>query len=134
MKGKAAMFKRKQIGDEYMTRYFIIPRNRFFNIYIHRFIGDDKRIDLHDHPWHFASVLLSGGLMETYLTDTGWYATRKLRRFRPRLYRATYKHRFSLPVDQHSATTIVITGPRFRDWGFYRDKILTRIMRTDNVE
>lgn len=126
------MFKTKEIGDHYLHRTYIIPRNRFFNIYLHKFVGDDKRLELHDHPWHFASVLLSGGLTETYLTDTGWFAFRRVPRFIPRFYRATHQHRFDLSIGKYGATTLVLTGPRFRKWGFYRDKILTQIMSMED--
>ena len=44
----------------YLTRWHVLPRNKWFNIYLHRFIhGDDDRA-LHDHPWHSASLILDG--------------------------------------------------------------------------
>jgi hypothetical protein len=39
-------------GDSpYMLRWWIIPRNKFFNIYLHRFLRSDDDRALHDHPW-----------------------------------------------------------------------------------
>lgn len=48
----------------YLTRWRVLPRNKWFNIYLHRFIhGDDDRA-LHDHPWHSASLILDGRYIE----------------------------------------------------------------------
>lgn len=48
----------------YMTRWHVLPRNKWLNIYLHRFIhGDDDRA-LHDHPWHSASLILAGRYIE----------------------------------------------------------------------
>lgn len=47
-------------GDPYMERWWLIPRNRFFNIYLHRFWRSDDDRALHDHPWVNLSILLKG--------------------------------------------------------------------------
>ncbi len=48
----------------YLTRRHVIPRNPWFNIYLHRFVhGDDDRAK-HDHPWPSASLLLEGRYCE----------------------------------------------------------------------
>ncbi|MBX8687810.1 hypothetical protein GO011_10265, partial [Mycobacterium sp. 20091114027_K0903767] len=43
----------------YLQRWYLIPRNRYCNIYLHRFIASDDPT-CHDHPWWFASLLLHG--------------------------------------------------------------------------
>ena len=43
--------KPKVIGKNYLSRWHIIPRNRYFNIYLHKFVGSDDDRALHDHPW-----------------------------------------------------------------------------------
>lgn len=44
---------------EYLHRWHIIPRNPWFNIYLHHFLrGDDDRAN-HDHPWWSCSLLLT---------------------------------------------------------------------------
>lgn len=49
---------------EYLWRWHMIPRNRWFNIYLHKFAhGDDDRA-LHDHPWASASLILDGRYIE----------------------------------------------------------------------
>lgn len=48
----------------YLSRWHILPRNPWFNIYLHKFVhGDDDRA-LHDHPWRSWSLLLSGRYRE----------------------------------------------------------------------
>ena len=48
----------------YLTRWHLIPRNRWFNLYLHKFVhGDDERA-LHDHPWPSASLILEGRYIE----------------------------------------------------------------------
>lgn len=49
---------------DYLKRWHMIPRNPWFNIYLHYFVhGDDDRA-LHDHPWASASLLLEGRYRE----------------------------------------------------------------------
>lgn len=55
------------IGDEgrdYLRRWHIIPRNRWFNIYLHQFLRSDDDRALHDHPWLNCSILLLGNYIE----------------------------------------------------------------------
>lgn len=48
----------------YLTRWHVLPRNKWLNVYLHRFVhGDDDRA-LHDHPWHSASLILDGRYIE----------------------------------------------------------------------
>lgn len=48
----------------YLRRWWVIPRNRFFNIYLHNIIRDDDDHALHDHPWHWCSIHLRGAYYE----------------------------------------------------------------------
>ena len=48
----------------YMRRWYVIPRNRFFNIYLHHFLQSDDPRALHDHPWWNVSIVLKGGYWE----------------------------------------------------------------------
>lgn len=128
------MFGSKKIGANYLHRFYIIPRNRYFNIYLHRFVGDDKRSELHDHPWHFVSFLLWGRLLETTLTKSGWYVSRRVPLFLPRFCNAHRQHRFALSIKSKSATTLVFTGPRFRDWGFYDHGRCIQLMPMDSAD
>ena len=113
------MFKSITIGTNYLTRWFIIPRNRFFNIYLHRFSGSDDSRALHDHPWHSFSIRLKGSAREIYHRrdpDPLWGEDERTPPrfcFRP----ATFTHRLEL-TSAAPMWTIFITGPRIREWGF----------------
>lgn len=49
---------------DYLKRWHLLPRNTWFNVYLHYFVhGDDDRA-LHDHPWQSASLLLEGRYRE----------------------------------------------------------------------
>ena len=135
------MFNKKIIGTDYLHRWHIIPRNRFFNIYLHHFIGDDNRLELHDHPWNFVSILLKGRLLETFQSEHnqrlhhGWLTSRYIPWLLPRYYHATHRHCFELPsAGPQSAWSLVFTGPRYRNWGFYRDGILIKTMTGESDE
>ena len=52
--------------DAYMLRWWVIPRNRWFNIYLHKILRDDDPRALHDHPWWNISIVLKGGYLEWF--------------------------------------------------------------------
>lgn len=132
------MFKREPdfiVGGKenpYLLRWWVIPRNRFFNIYLHKFLRDDDDRALHDHPWWSLSIILRGGYLEHL--PGGRVKHRRPGRFV--LRNATAAHRVEL-LRQHQgavcwrgrlippysltrpAWTIFITGPRIREWGFH---------------
>lgn len=106
-------------GEEnpYMKRWWVIPRNRFFNIYLHRFLRSDDDRALHDHPWWNCSVLLEGRYVEHTISAGGINRRIERRAGQMKLRRAKVAHRIEL-VDG-PCWTLFITGPRLRDWGFH---------------
>ena len=50
----------------YLLRWWLVPRNRFFNVYLHQFCRSDDDRALHDHPWPSVSIALSGTMQERY--------------------------------------------------------------------
>ena len=102
----------------YLQRWYLLPRNRRLNIYLHRFVASDDPVGLHDHPWWFASLILHGRYTE--ITTS---ATTVRRRGSIGVRRATHRHRVCLPRDAHgreiSCLTIIVTGPHIREWGFW---------------
>lgn len=120
------------IGGEdnpYLLRWFVIPRNSFINIYLHKFLRSDDDRALHDHPWWFASLILKGGYIE-HREDgsqrhrgTGSLALRRpntLHRVEllthPR-YRGPGVY-FTEDFREVPTWTLVFTGPKMREWGF----------------
>ncbi len=44
-------------NPSYLYRWYVIPRNRRLNIYLHKFgASDDQSNGLHDHRWDFISM------------------------------------------------------------------------------
>lgn len=89
------MFRRFYIGGKenpYMIRWFVIPRNPWFNIYVHKFCRDDDDRALHDHPWWFVSLVLSGSYIEL-LSCNGVVIVNERKRFSFAKRRATDRHR-----------------------------------------
>lgn len=132
----------------YMHRWWRIARNAYFNIYFHIVLRSDDDRALHDHPWWNFSIVLDGGYYEHTIADGGvhrkvWYGAGSVRFRRA----GTYAHRLELAartvadmpirdalklgaqedinVDfgrdtiELPVTTIFITGPVLRRWGFH---------------
>jgi hypothetical protein len=102
----------------YMLRWFVIPRNRWLNVYLHHVLRDDDDV-LHDHPFASLSLCLDNKLGEVYRTPKG-DLTREVEMGDFVYRRATHAHRLYL-IDG-PAWTIFITGPRIRQWGFWCSK------------
>lgn len=102
----------------YLRRWWVIPRNRVFNVYLHRFSRSDDDRALHDHPWLFnLSVLLSGTYVEHTIDAGGIHRERALRAGQARFRFGGAPHRIEL---RHGEVwTLFITGPVVRHWGFH---------------
>jgi hypothetical protein len=107
--------------NPYMLRWWVIPRNRLFNIYLHRFMRDDEDRALHDHPWHSLSIVLQVGYWEHMPGGKAFWRKPGSLIFR----RPTDAHRIALAclgTQPLSAVSLFITGPRLRTWGFHCPK------------
>jgi hypothetical protein len=102
----------------YLYRWFLLPRNRWCNVYLHKFVSSDDPPALHNHPWWFASLLLSGTYCEVTEHDSRWRVPGRLV-VRP----ARYRHRVELAHDdsgrEQPCWSVVVTGPRTQAWGFF---------------
>lgn len=103
--------------DPYLRRWYVIPRNRWFNIYLHHFLRSDDDRALHDHPWVNCSVLLQGEYTEVLPTRGGTTTSRVLKAGALAFRGPRDAHRVHLHAG--FAWTLFITGPRVRDWGFW---------------
>jgi hypothetical protein len=116
--------------DPYLLRWWIIPRNRFFNVYLHCFLRSDDDRALHDHPWQSLSLVLDGEAIEHTIAEGGIHARRWLCVGDWRYRAATFAHRIELPrpgvfgdapadCGPQPCWTLFITGPIRREWGFH---------------
>lgn len=123
-------------GDTYLRRWHVIPRNKWFNIYLHEFLRSDDDRALHDHPWVNFSWVLQGNYNE-HTISAGGINHRTLRREGDFAFRWPWSaHRVELlprtiPVTSLGSVisestvglercwTLFITGPSVREWGFH---------------
>jgi hypothetical protein len=100
------------IGDNYLRRWWVLPRNPFSNVYLHEIRKSDDDRALHDHPWANTSVILFGGYTEhtpsgSVERNAGDVVSRE----------AEALHRLEVAPGE-TAITIFFTGPQVREWGF----------------
>jgi hypothetical protein len=103
--------------DVYMKRWYVIPRNKIFNIYLHHFLRSDDDRALHDHPWWNCSILIAGKYTEHTIAAGGVHTRTEYVAGDIKLRGAAYAHRIELTVGP--CWTMFITGPLFRAWGFH---------------
>jgi hypothetical protein len=117
----------------YLKRWWLIPRNNFFNIYLHNMLLDDDAV-LHDHPYISLSLVLTDGLVEHYVkkprqewakeclrrdgkANIEWNARQRDTHAGDLVYRSSqFAHQL---VVMKPAWTIFMTGPRIKTWGFW---------------
>ena len=99
-------------GDQpYLTRHSLL-KTKWFQVCVHVFHRSDAD-ELHDHPFGFISLILWRGYIEETPTER--------RRLWPGMIvfrRATWIHRVEV-INDKPAVTLVLLGPRRRDWGFW---------------
>lgn len=115
----------------YLDRWFIIPHNRYFNIYLHHFLHSDEDAALHDHPWFNVSVLFHGGYTEhvpkcangSYPGKVDMHKQIRRKKGDVVFRLGASPHRIELDKDKYGnevpVWTLFITGPKYREWGFY---------------
>lgn len=117
-----------EASDPYLKRWWVIPRNPLFNIYLHDFCRSDDDV-LHDHPGAYASWILRSGYWEDRFISQRHQQRGLFRTFKPEgaviWRRAATAHRV---VVQHEAIyasctphpiTLFFGGPKLRTWGFH---------------
>jgi len=115
----AATKPHEEICGRYLHRYYLLPKNRFLNVYLHRFQEADPGRDLHDHPWWSLSVVVKGRYVEQHSEAGGEVRTRTLGGIRRlALRRPTTRHTITW-VAPGGCWTIFVTGPKRREWGFH---------------
>jgi hypothetical protein len=102
----------------YLRRWWLIPRNRLFNVYLHQFMRSDDDRALHDHPWMNCSVLLRGCYVE-HTIDAGGINRRSFRMAGDVVVRRSGRMAHRVELVDGPCWTVFITGPRYREWGFH---------------
>lgn len=103
----------------YLTRLNII-QTPWFSIKLHWIHRPDPDRDLHDHPWPFVAFVLRGGYEEYESLNPTIHGGR-LRIIQWFNYKDTRTaHRISKV--KSNTLTLIFTGPRSKDWGFFDEK------------
>lgn len=114
-------------GSLYMRRWRIIDL-LWFGLRVHHIARSDADCELHDHPFTFVSIILTGGYYEHTIDGRRtWYGPGSVV-----VRSADNLHRLELLKDldaggpcidrERSAWTLVVRGPRRREWGFLTDR------------
>lgn len=126
-----SIFSRWDIPDlfepehTYLTRFRIIDLP-WFGLYLHIIRRCDMGRDLHDHPWGFVTLILSGGYTERWAPD-GMYAVRAARDLVPTdqrhwrrgsVHRIRYGEFHSISHLDRQVWSLVFRGPRRSSWTF----------------
>lgn len=85
---------------------------RLFSIRLHNFRGSDDSRAMHDHSWGFITFILKG-----YYDDVTPDGRERMNRGKIS-YRPPH-HIHTVEVGPDGVWTIILTGPRVRDWGFW---------------
>lgn len=129
-----------EVDDRFMKRWYLLPRNRFFNIMLHKTEKNNPRnLYLHDHPFWNLSIILKGGYIEyRFFDQEKWRASSDILIGRywgagSFIFRdALTAHRIQLCKtksgnemtdilygEYEPCWSIWICGPVRRRWGFY---------------
>ena len=106
------------IENPYLLRWYLIPRNPIFNIYVHLFMRSDDDRALHDHPWANCSVILDGEYTEHQIAQGGIHR-RTVHRQGDMCIRWSGRIAHRIELTKGPCWTLFITGARYRQWGFH---------------
>ena len=118
----------------YLTRFYLFIKHQQrgkipFNIFFHKFLSTDDKNEMHDHPWNYFHIILSGGYWEHHFEndeEIGAYEKKTLRVWRGSGYwcweNSRHRHRIELEPGKPKPWTLVIPFKRQFHWGFWRKK------------
>lgn len=106
----------------YLNRWYVIPRNRFFNVYLHQILRSDDDRALHDHPWVNLSIVLRGAYREIMPSGHPRHVGNEMLKWRRRGSMVarwpSSAHRLEIDAGR-PCWSLFITGPKVREWGFW---------------
>lgn len=93
-----------------------------FSIRLHEWYRSDDKRNMHDHPWHFATIVLRGSYVDVSATGRDRLTVGSVR-FR----KATHTHYVEAP--ETGALTLIVTTHKLREWGFWVKGAFKRPLR-----
>ncbi len=115
-------FQVRKSNGPFLDRLRLV-QTPLFGVYLHRIHQPDVDRDPHDHPWPFMSVILSGSYEERVWAGKGRvrndvHSMGFLRR-RGSVHLMSQGRAHKITEVRGQLWTLVITGRRSRDWGFW---------------
>ena len=112
-------------GERYLQRWWLVPRvPHRGRAYLHRFVQEDERYGLHDHPWDSASLMVRGTCREHWRRtgdEPGPAHVTVLGPGNVALRPAEHAHRIEPLPARSEAWTVFVSVPRVREWGFWEE-------------
>ncbi len=102
----------------YLTRWRLIG-TPWCSLYLHKIATPDSRPTLHDHPWSFISLILTGGYDEIRLDPIDLTPRRRRRRWL-NVMRRDDAHYIARLHNNRPCWTLLLVGRRRRTWGYWR--------------
>ena len=99
------------VPEPYLVRIYLLPRNRWCGVFLHRFISSDRE-GLHSHPWPFWSMVLCGWIRERRFGGVTVRGPGHMMLRAPSTF-----HRMEVAPGPE-CWTLFIHGPRVSEWGF----------------
>lgn len=85
-------------------------------IMLHHFLPNGDDPEPHDHPFDFVTLVLAGAYVDERTDPGGGLHFEMMERGKVRFRRAEHMHRTLVRSD--GCWTIIVTGPKRREWGF----------------
>lgn len=126
-------------GRRFLDRWGLV-HDRIGGFYLHHISGPDPGMDLHDHPWSFISIVLSGGYFDKQAqihadgsrhepAQGNYWGWRQIvdvtrpdgirRRWLPSVHRMPLDVAHRIVAADRGTWTLVLRGPTRRVWGFF---------------
>lgn len=94
----------------YVVRWRI--ETPWFSVRLHHWFAPDDDRAKHDHPWSFVTFVLKGGYTDSSPSGDEYLKAPAVR-FR------SAEHQHTVFPDEGGAWTVIVTGPKVRQWGFW---------------
>ena len=123
--GRYRLIPDRSSGEDYLHRYYLFLKDRKwfpFNVTLHKIVRSDDPI-MHDHPWSYLTIILSGGYWEhTPLFDINGKMLTEFQTWRGpgSIIKRSANEFHWLELDENvgPATTLFFMGSQQREWGF----------------
>lgn len=104
-------------GVIHFLRYRLIS-TPWFKLYLHKICRSDEDNHMHDHPWNFASLILSGSYLEKYFVAGNWGEEIERVRKPGNMVRHHHTDVHKLSLSTPFVWTLVFASGKVQPWGY----------------